>query len=113
MKNIFAPLSEHPEILLPPAATGLSAIDRAAIARANAQTAFNDGTPLLVSEVEKLFPGQGARVARRYFEKMWEMPAHEPMSLGAVVPLRALVAGGLPRGKLTVGLQLAVLKRLR
>ena len=113
MKNIFAPLSEHPEILLPPAATGLSAIDRNNIARANAQTAFNDSTPVLVSEVEKLFPGQGARVARRYFEKTFEMQPHEHLTPGAVVPLRALVAGGLPRGKLIIGMQLAVLKRLR
>ena len=113
MKDIFAPLSEYPEVLLPPANGGLSAIDRNNIARAHAQTAFGDSTEVLVTEAEKLFPGQGARVARRYFEKTFEMQPFEQLTPGAVVPLRALVAGGIPRGKLLMGLQLAVLKRLR
>ena len=113
MKDIFPPLSEYPELLLPPANSGLSAIDRNNIARAHAQTAFGDSTQVLVTEAEKLFPGQGARVARRYFEKTFEMQPHEHMTAGAILPLRALVAGGIPKGRLIAGLQIAALRRLR
>jgi hypothetical protein len=84
----------------------LSALERFNQQRAYSETSFDDNTPILVSQVDAIFPGEGTRIAQRAFEC-------ESIGPGDALLLKFFVAGGVSRRQLVRGLQLAVLERLR